>query len=69
MTFLRKKDKKEQRQREKSSKQLSTKKSGEEADFMSELEKLQKIIQATIAAGYQIDSEAFEFLNTICLVN
>ncbi|HMK95348.1 MAG TPA: DNA-directed DNA polymerase II small subunit [Candidatus Limnocylindrales bacterium] len=30
---------------------------------MSELEKLQEAIQATIAAGYQLDSEAFEFLS------
>lgn len=32
---------------------------------MSVSEKLQKAIHATIAAGYQLDSEAFEFLNAI----
>jgi DNA polymerase II small subunit len=36
---------------------------------MAETEKLQKLIQTTMAAGYQIDSEAFEFLNTIALTN
>ncbi len=30
---------------------------------MSGQEKLQKAIQATIAAGYQLNSEAFEFLS------
>ena len=30
---------------------------------MSEKEKLQKAIEATIAAGYQLNSEAFEFLS------
>ena len=30
---------------------------------MSEQEKLQRAIQSTIAAGYQLDSEAFEFLS------
>ena len=30
---------------------------------MSELENLQKAIQATIEAGYQLNSEAFEFLS------
>ena len=30
---------------------------------MNEKEKLQKAIEATIAAGYQLDSEAFEFLS------
>jgi len=32
---------------------------------MSTLEKLQKAIQATIAAGYQLDSEAFAYLSTV----
>ena len=32
---------------------------------MSDTGKLQKAIQATIAAGYQLNSEAFEFLNEI----
>ena len=31
---------------------------------MSEKEKLQKAIEATIEAGYQLSSEAFEFLST-----
>ena len=30
---------------------------------MGEQEKLQKAIEATIAAGYQLNSEAFEFLS------
>ena len=30
---------------------------------MSAEEKLQKAIEATIAAGYQLNSEAFEFLS------
>ena len=30
---------------------------------MSAKEKLQKAIEATIAAGYQLNSEAFEFLS------
>ena len=30
---------------------------------MSEKEKLQRAIEATIAAGYQLNSEAFEFLS------
>jgi len=30
---------------------------------MSGEEKLQRAIQATIAAGYQLDSEAFQFLS------
>ena len=30
---------------------------------MSEKEKLQKAIEATIVAGYQLNSEAFEFLS------
>ena len=34
---------------------------------MSETGKLQKAIQATIAAGYQLNSEAFEFLNAIAV--
>ena len=33
---------------------------------MSAQEKLQKAIQATIAAGYQLNSEAFEFLCQNC---
>jgi DNA polymerase II small subunit len=32
---------------------------------MSEKEKLQRAIEATIAAGYQLNSEAFELLNTV----
>jgi DNA polymerase II small subunit len=32
---------------------------------MSETEKLQKAVEVTIAAGYQIDKEAFEFLSTL----
>lgn len=32
---------------------------------MSEIEKLQKALELTIAAGYQIDKEAFEFLSAI----
>jgi DNA polymerase II small subunit len=32
---------------------------------MSELEKLEKAIQSTIAAGYQLDREAFEFLSMV----
>ena len=31
---------------------------------MSEREKLQRAVEATITAGYQLDSEAFEFLST-----
>ncbi len=33
---------------------------------MSGKEKLQKAIEATIAAGYQLNSDAFEFLNSNC---
>jgi DNA polymerase II small subunit len=33
---------------------------------MADSGRLQKAIEITIAAGYQIDSEAFEFLNGIC---
>jgi DNA polymerase II small subunit len=32
---------------------------------MSEKEKLQRAVEATIAAGYQLNSEAFELLNTV----
>jgi len=32
---------------------------------MNDLEKLQKAVELTIAAGYQIDKEAFEFLSTL----
>jgi len=32
---------------------------------LSETERLQRAIQATIAAGYQLDSEAFSFLSAI----
>lgn len=31
---------------------------------MSAMEKLQKAVETTIAAGYQLDKEAFEFLKT-----
>ena len=31
---------------------------------MIEREKLQRAVEATIAAGYQLNSEAFEFLST-----
>ncbi len=33
---------------------------------MIETEKLQKAVEATIAAGYQLNSEAFDFLSAIC---
>jgi hypothetical protein len=33
---------------------------------MSETERLHKAIELTVAAGYQIDKDAFEFLNLIC---
>jgi hypothetical protein len=36
---------------------------------MSAQEKLQKAIQATIAAGYQLNSEAFEYLSQNCGTN
>src|SRR4030067_1052144 len=36
---------------------------------MSVKEKLQKAIEATIAAGYQLNSEAFEFLSQISETN
>ncbi len=36
---------------------------------MSAEEKLQKAIEATIAAGYQLNSEAFEFLSQNSLIN
>ena len=32
---------------------------------MSDKEKLQKAVENTIAAGYQLDSEAFEFLSSV----
>jgi len=32
---------------------------------MSEVEKLQKAVELTLAAGYQLDKEAFEFLNIV----
>ena len=32
---------------------------------MSDKEKLQKAVENTIAAGYQLDSEAFEFLTSV----
>jgi DNA polymerase II small subunit len=36
---------------------------------MSQQGRLQKALQITIAAGYQIDKEAFELLSTICAVD
>ncbi len=36
---------------------------------MSAQEKLQKAIEATIAAGYQLNSEAFEFLSQNSITN
>ena len=32
---------------------------------MSEGERLQKAVSFTISSGYQLDKEAFEFLNTV----
>jgi len=37
----------------------------EEAEVVSEGERLQRAVSFTIAAGYQLNKEAFEFLNTI----
>jgi len=34
---------------------------------MSEAEKLQKAVELTIEAGYQINKEAFEFLSTLAI--
>ena len=34
---------------------------------MSEAGKLQKAVELTIAAGYQINKEAFEFLSTLAI--
>ena len=39
---------------------------GQGKNSMSAQEKLQRAIQATIAAGYQLNSEAFEFLCQNC---
>jgi hypothetical protein len=36
---------------------------------MNELGKLQKAVEITIAAGYQIDREAFEFLSSDSIVD
>ena len=36
---------------------------------MSDIEKLQKAVQETIEAGYQIDSEAFKFLSNLSLTD
>ena len=36
---------------------------------MSESGRLQKAVELTMAAGYQIDREAFEFLSTIAAVD
>ena len=42
---------------------------GQGKNSMSMQEKLQRAIQATIAAGYQLNSEAFEFLCQNCETN
>jgi DNA polymerase II small subunit len=42
---------------------------GQGKNSMSAQEKLQRAIQATIAAGYQLNSEAFEFLCQNCKAN
>jgi DNA polymerase II small subunit len=42
---------------------------GQGKNSMSTQEKLQRAIQATIAAGYQLNSEAFEFLSQNCETN